>query len=653
MPKPSLADLRSHLPAVAGFGVPFVLIVYLAMEAGGYDLIVRSQVGIIIWWVVLLGVVAGLLPLTRITRAGWIGFAVVGALVLWTAIATFTWTESTERSMIELSRTLMLFGVFLLFLLLQGRESLRRSVSAVGAAVAVIAVVALASRFQPDWFPTSGIPENFPVSRLNHPLEYWNGLAALLAIGLAPLLWVAGSGKSLVGRALAGGAIPVVVLALYLTASRGGAIEAAAALLVLVILFPKRLLLLPTLIITGLGSGLLLLLVDQRPEVRDRILGDQATSQGNEMLWLTIGVFVLVAIAQYGFGLLTERRKLVIPTMSRQVASRFGIASGVVAVLLILIAIGTGFVGDKWGEFKEPDANQGNVSRLGNLNSGERYKVWDSAVDASGSESLTGIGPGTFEYWWAREGTGVQFVRDAHSLYLEALAEMGPLGFLLVLAMVLVPIGLAGAGAVRRGSDERRALLATSAAGMTAFAVAAGIDWAWEITVLPAIFFILAAGVLGPGAESRRGRRSSRFSVVNLNWKKRSALGLASVVALVIIALPLVGTTLIRQSQEAFRAGDTSEALNKADRAIDIQPYSASAEMQIALIKAQMGDREAAMSAAADAIEHEPTNWKTWFVMGDLSGKFGDEKQAKSSFSKAASLNIRSAIPDLSSTSKP
>ena len=83
MPNPSLADrLRSHLPAVAGFGVPFVTVVYLALEAGGYDLIVRSQIGIIIWWMVLLGVIVGLLPRTRITRAGWIGIGIVAALAI-------------------------------------------------------------------------------------------------------------------------------------------------------------------------------------------------------------------------------------------------------------------------------------------------------------------------------------------------------------------------------------------------------------------------------------------------------------------------------------------------------------------------------------------------------------------------------------------
>ncbi|MGA7397249.1 MAG: hypothetical protein WBW62_07355, partial [Solirubrobacterales bacterium] len=113
--------LRESLPAVIGFGIPFVLVLFLAIEAGGYDLVLRSQAGIIIWWVVLLGAIAGLLPVARVTRAGQITLAVLAGMMLWTAIGTFTWTESTERSMVELSRVLMLLGVFALFVLTQGR----------------------------------------------------------------------------------------------------------------------------------------------------------------------------------------------------------------------------------------------------------------------------------------------------------------------------------------------------------------------------------------------------------------------------------------------------------------------------------------------------------------------------------------------------
>lgn len=640
-----MADrFRSYLPAAAGFGVPFVLVTYLAIEAGGYDLIVRSQVGIIIWWAILLGVVAGLLPLTRVPRGGWIGLSILGALVLWTGVAATAWSGSTERGMIELSRTVMLLGTFLLVLLLQGRDGLRQSLSAVGSAVAVIASIALASKFNLDLFPASNIPENFPTARLNYPLEYWNGLAALLAMGLAPLLWMACSGRSAAGRALAAGSIPLVILACYLTASRGGAIEVAATLLVLVALFPKRLLLIPTLALSAVGSGVLLLLIAQRPELRDGDLGDLATSQGSEMLWLTVGIFVLVAAVHHLVGQAIERRIILLPAASRKTAKWFGIATGIAALLFVLAAVGSGYVGDRWGEFKEPAVGDGTVSRLGNLSSGERYKVWEAAVDASASEPLTGIGPGTFEYFWAREGTGVQFVRDAHSLYLEGLAELGPVGLLLVLAMVLTPIGFATTGAIRRGSSERRALLAASAASMTAFAVAAGIDWTWELTVLPVIFLVLAAGVLGPSAYSRKGRTASRFRKARLDWKLRISLVAASFASLVLIALPLASTILVRKSQESFRGGNDDNALEQANRAIDIQPYSASALVQKSLVLSDLDRTTDAVSAAKKATDEEAVNWRNWYALGLALRNAGERERAVAAFDRAANLNVRSAF---------
>lgn len=637
--RPLSEVVRGRLPALVGFGLPFVMVLFLALEAGGYDLVVRSQVGIIVWWVTLLGLLIGALPIARVTRPGWIALAVLAALVVWTGIATLTWTESAERGMIELSRVATLLGILCLLLLTQGRNGLRHTTGAVAAAIAIVAAVALASRFHPGWFPESGIPENFPVSRLSHPLEYWNALAALLAIGVPPLVWAATSARSITARAGAAGALPLVSLALYLTASRGGAIAVSVALLVLVLLHPRRLALLPTGLVAGLGSGALFLLIDDRPELRDRSLGDLATSQGNEMLWLTIGVCFFVALLQAGIALAEERGTLRLPRPSRRTARASGGFAALLGVLAVFVAFGSGFVGDQWDEFKQPAAGDTTVSRLGNLSSGERYKVWSAAIDASSDEPLTGTGPGTFEYWWAREGTGAQFVRDAHSLYLEALAEMGPVGLLLVLALILGPIGFTANRALRPGSDRRRSSLAAVAAAMTAFAIAAGVDWAWEMTVLPVAFLVLAAAALGPDGESRRGRRTSRFSRVGFDWRRRAGLGIASLVALAVISIPMFGEGLVRESQRLYREGDLTGSLEKADQATGLQPYSATASVQRALVLGALGRVQEGVAEAERATEAEATNWRTWRVLGELAREAGRKDQASRSFERVEGLN--------------
>ena len=38
------------------------IVLYLAIDGGGYDIVVRSQVGVVVWWVVLIGAASGLCP---------------------------------------------------------------------------------------------------------------------------------------------------------------------------------------------------------------------------------------------------------------------------------------------------------------------------------------------------------------------------------------------------------------------------------------------------------------------------------------------------------------------------------------------------------------------------------------------------------------
>ena len=86
---------------------------------------------------------------------------------------------------------------------------------------------------------------------------------------------------------------------------------------------------------------------------------------------------------------------------------------------------------------------------------------------------LLGSGAGTFDRYWLHYRTVGSFARDAHSLYLETLGELGPLGLALVLAVLLTPL------LALRG--RRDPLLATAAGAYVAFLVHAGVDWDWEI----------------------------------------------------------------------------------------------------------------------------------------------------------------------------
>jgi hypothetical protein len=74
-------------------------------------------------------------------------------------------------------------------------------------------------------------------------------------------------------------------------------------------------------------------------------------------------------------------------------------------------------------------------------------------------------------------------VRDAHSLYLETLAELGIVGFLAVLALF---------GGVAACVRDQAAI----GAGLAAWAVHAGVDWDWEMPALTLVAVLLAGAAI-------------------------------------------------------------------------------------------------------------------------------------------------------------
>ena len=162
--------------------------------------------------------------------------------------------------------------------------------------------------------------------------------------------------------------------------------------------------------------------------------------------------------------------------------------------------------------------------RFTELSSNGRVAHWRVAVDDGfHAHPWHGTGAGTFALLWARHRDSDEAVVDGHSLYIEALGELGLVGVaLLAGAVLLVLVGLARrCGGQARGAPWP-ALLATG----IAWAIHAGVDWDWEMPAASMWFF--AAGGLAlaapAGAVAARGRRSALRLVAGL-----ALLGLALV----------------------------------------------------------------------------------------------------------------------------
>lgn len=639
---------RVDPPAIAAWTLAFALVAYLALSNGGYDSVVRGQVGVAVWWIVLVGALAGILP-GRTGRTAWLAIGLLGAFAVWTGLAT-GWSESAERSAIEVGRVATYLGVLVLAVTAQGRAGARHTINGLACAIGFVTLLAVLSRLHPQWFPPNDHLEflgQTSARKLSYPLNYWNALAAFVAIGVPLLLGVALAARTLAGQAIAAGMLPLSALCVYLTISRGGTLALVVGIVAFLAFVPRRLDALGTLAVAGLGSAILLSAASQRDALQDGLTTATATQQGTELIWLVVIVCSGVALLQVAMGLAArhlQRPRLLAP-------GRAMTAAGALAVLVVVCVVGIAagvpaYAGDRWEEFKAPvgtvtAGGPGDVfSRLQAANGNSRYQMWQSAQDANAAHPWQGIGPGTFEFWWARHGTSPGFVRDAHSLYFETLAESGIVGFALLVGLLAFLLGTAVARALR-GPAGMRIWIAASVGGLAAFMTAAAFEWVWEVAAIACAVMLLGAVILCGRDEA--AIVDDRAKPVRPRLP-RVALALLAVVASGAVAVPLAGAIATSDSRSAAADGRLGAALEDGRTAARLQPYAATPHLQRALVLELAGDLSSAAVAAKAATADEPTNWRTWFVLARVEARRGESEAAVNALRKAQRLNPRSPL---------
>jgi O-antigen ligase len=630
--EPTDTGRKAGAAAVAGFGLPLALVVYLAFAGGGYDAVVYGQVGILCWLAVLLGSLTGILPIARPGAAGWAVIALLAGLALWTATG-LAWTDSSERTVTELARVASFLGVLCLAVSIQGRGAIRGTVFGLAAALALVAVMALLSRLHPELFPEIEAAQYLDdvEARLSYPVDYWNALASLMAIGIPLWLCAALSTRRTAVAAVAIAVVPIAALTAYFTLSRGGLFEVAIGLVAFLVLYPRRLLALASTLVAVAGSAILIAIATRFDALEDGLDTATAISEGNKLLVATVIVCALVAAAQLWISNAAPSWRP--PAVSRRVLFAGG---GLLVAAVLVVAVGAGVpakLSDRVDEFTQaegPEPTAG-ASRYESLSGNGRYQLWSSAVDAGANDPLTGTGPGTFEFWWTQDRPIDAYSRSAHSLYLNSLAEAGIIGLAIVLGFVFVPLGV-GIARWRRAEAERP-LYAGALAAAIVFAVAAGVDRTWDLAVLPVIFILLAAALTAPNREVGP-TAPGRAPILAL-----AGVTIASLLSIAAIAVPLAGVQALRESQADVRDGDLDAALDQARRANEIQPYAATPKYQEAQILELQGDLAAAAQAARVATDREPDNWRTWFVLARIEDEAGRTAAARTAYERSRSLN--------------
>jgi O-Antigen ligase len=605
-----------RLQRVVGFVVAFGLTIFLALDGGGFDVVVRDEVGIVVWAAIAFGFVTGILPRGRLSSGAWIALGGLGVLTALTAVA-HSWTQSDEATTLELARVVQYLGIVTVAYLALDRGTWHGAAAGFAGAAMVIPFFALGARLFPHLL-VDNVAQAFHFDRVSYPLDYWNAVSCWGAMAIAIGLCVSAHGPRLL-RAAALAAVPVASLSIYLTFSRFGVVATVIALLAAFAVSRNRW----TLAINGLVaagmSAAAIVIANQQSEIQN--------ATGNDGAGLVISILLLGGLACATVAVLSDQadgRRL-----SRRGTRR---ALGAAALVTVLSAAALhGPISRGWDQFTHSGNPSGSTARFTSLG-GDRYAYWRAAYHAFESDPGRGIGPGSFEFYWSRNGTTDQLIRNPHSLYLQKLAELGLAGFV---AIVVAIAGLLwGAIEARRRWISEADLAAGGGllAAFVVFAVYAGVDWMWEMGAIGTLA-MGGAAVVGAG----RFRRAAPLG----GWA-RAGLTLAALVLAASLVPSLVSTQRTRASGTALAQGDSERAVQLADDAIRAEPWAASPYAQKAVALQAEGRLTEARDEINKAVDRDRANWRYLLIRAQIDSRAGDRHAAATDLILAKTLAPRS-----------
>lgn len=296
---------------------------------------------------------------------------------------------------------------------------------------------------------------------------------------------------------------------------------------------------------------------------------------------------LLVALDRWAAGSTAGRRTVVVA------------AGAGVLLLVVLAAISARGSPD---ERPAPTPRQPAAGRLFTTTTSYRSDYWDVAASMVRDEPLHGAGAGGFERTWLRERPALLHVQDAHNLYLETLAELGPLGLAFLLVALLVP--LFGARRAARAPVGRAAL-----AAYVALLGHAALDWDWELPVVWLCVVLLGVALAGWGREATERMTSATRSLV------LAAAAILGVLAIVVHA----GNSATAEAHEALDRGDARVARAEADRARRFRPFAAEPWQLLGEAELAAGRLELARRHLRRAVRDDPGSWSAWLTLAGAS----------------------------------
>jgi O-antigen ligase len=586
---------------IAGFASALTLVVVMSAHNGSYF---STSWG---WQAMaLLGLgITGLVFMVSVCvfRLQALFLAGVSGFVAWVGISSL-WTNSVPGSVRELERDVVYVGLALALGIFGRYLSARGLALGLLAGISTITAYALTTRLFPTHFAA---PDPISAYQLSVPLGYWNALGLLAAMGMVLSLGVAGQANNRVVRMAAGASICVIVPAMLFTFSRGAWVAAAIGLVAMLALDPHRIALTAAAGAIAFPVGCLVWLGATSGPLTDvQATVAEAAHSGRRYF---LAVILLACVS----AVLVELAHRVVIRFDPGPAAehRFGIGIGVAALAAVCALViahgGPVKAADRgWaafnGGFSMPSDNLSD--RFRSFSNNGRIEHWRVALDDYREHPVFGSGAGTYEQAWYLLRRNDLTVRDAHSLYLEVLAELGPLGLLFLFGTMAVPL----VAFVRS-----RAVPYVPAAGgsFVAFAAHAGIDWDWEVVGLTATAILAATvGLVAAGARDRP---------LTLGRQTRVA-GVAVAGAIAVFAfVSFVGNREVAASQRSLTSGSPEAAIQSARRATRTLRWSVEPWLALGYAQRARNDAAGARVSFEHATMRDAGNWRAWLALSEVS----------------------------------
>lgn len=548
------------------------------------------------------------------------------ALVAWTGLS-LAWASDRGAGYEDLVRGLAYLGIFLVLILWRAQGRLCLRALAIGGGTVV--VVALLSRLL--GLGDDGFAVELPAAagRLSFPLGYWNALGLLAAVVATLSVWLAGASRQRWGMAAAG-LLPICGSVILLTGSRGALVAATVGAATAVSFSQRRRWALAALLLAAVTSVPGLVAMAAIGEIRTGTLGAFAPT----------GLVVVLLIAAAAAATARHHRRLA-PRIGRPSFRPTRVQIGALIAILggLVILVGPGVLtGDLGAGDPAPEVSPGQSA----LTSGSgRSAFWSVALEAFAEEPVRGLGAGGYENWWNANGELPVSIENAHSAPIETLAELGLVGFLLLIAIAVVVVGTA-VRCLRIADPETRETVGAALAVVLVVAIGSSLDWIYEV---PAAFVggVVAAAVIC-GEPAPRFPRSRRAEVGASTSRWRLALVPVAAASVVAAAALAVGSSQLELSEDAFERGDLVEAARAARTASRFIPWSAEPELVVAEIESLAGNVDAATLGAEEAIRKNPADYRGWLLLAVVRLQLGDREAAEAYSTRAVDL-ARQVLP--------